>query len=581
MGILITVVGAALVLLAAYRLYGRFLATHVFQLDDARTTPAVALEDGVDYVPVKAGFLAGQHFSAIAAAGPITGPILAGTIFGWGPALAWILLGSVFIGGVHDIGAIIASVRHKARSISDVVKQNVSQRAWLLFMVFIWITLVYVIVAFTDITAGSFVGTMALENGQQLPGGAIATSSLLYLALPVAMGVLLKYTRMPLWLATAIFLPLVGVAIWVGQYIPLNIEQFFGLSTPEAAKVWNVFILAYCLVAAVLPMWMLLQPRGHLGGYFLYAALAAAAIGVAFGGFEIRYPAFIKSFDDTGAFFFPMFPLLFITVACGACSGFHSLVGSGTTSKQLRRETDAKPVGYGMMLLEGLVAVVSLACVMILAPADPLTKKAPNLIYASGIGSFLQLIGIPAALGIAFGLMAFTTFVYDTLDVCTRLGRYIIEELTGWSGRFGRVFSTALTAGVPLYFVMQTMHDAKGNPIAAWRVFWNTFGASNQLLAGLALVGVTVWLLNSRPRTKVWLVAFLPAVFMFGMANWALATAVIDPWVLGKPAAHPAIPIVSAVLIVLSVLMAVETVSAIARRNTRTPAETQGAAARA
>jgi len=380
------------------------------------------------------------------------------------------------------------------------------------------------------------------------------------------MGLLLKFTRMPLWLATAIFLPLVGVAIWIGQYVPFSIDTMFGLTPLQAAKVWDVFILGYCLVAAMLPMWMLLQPRGHLGGYFLYAALAAAAIGVVFGGYTVKYPAFINAFDNTGAFFFPMFPVLFITVACGACSGFHSLVGSGTTSKQIKRESDAKPVGYGMMLLEGLVAVVSLACVMILAPDDPLAKKAPNFIYASGLGGFLQIIGVPVALGISFGLMAFTTFVYDTLDVCTRLGRYIVEELTGWSGPAGKVFSTALTTGVPLYLVMQTITDAKGTPVAAWRVFWNTFGASNQLLAGLALVGITVWLLNTRPKTRVWLVAFLPAVWMFFMSNWALLTAVIDPWFRGRPAAHPAIPLVSAVLIGLSGLMAIETVVAITGR---------------
>jgi carbon starvation protein len=567
MSILLTVLGSAAILYLAYRTYGAYLATKVFQLDDRRVTPAVEREDGNDYVPADATFLAGQHFSAIAAAGPITGPILAGTLFGWAPALIWIVLGSVFIGGVHDFGSIVASIRHQARSISDVVRQNVSRRAWILFMIFIWITLVYVIVAFTDITAGSFVGVITLENGAQMPGGAVATSSLLYLVLPVVMGLLLKFTRMPLWLATAVFLPLVGAAIWVGQYIPLSIDAMFGLAPLQAAKVWDIFILGYCLVAAMMPMWMLLQPRGHLGGYFLYAALAAAAIGVVFGGYTIKFPAFINSFDNTGAFFFPMFPVLFITVACGACSGFHSLVGSGTTSKQIKRESDAKPVGYGMMLLEGLVAVVSLACVMILAPDDPLAKKAPNFIYASGLGGFLQLIGVPAALGISFGLMAFTTFVYDTLDVCTRLGRYIVEELTGWNGPAGKVFSTALTTGVPLYLVMQTITDAKGTPVAAWRVFWNTFGASNQLLAGLALVGITVWLLNTRPKTRVWLVAFLPAVWMFFMSNWALVTAVVDPWFRGRPAAHPAIPLVSVVLIGLSALMAIETLLAITRRS--------------
>lgn len=563
MNILFIVLGAALLLGIAYKAYGTFLAKKVFELDDSRRTPAVELEDGLDYVPVEAKFLAGQHFSAIAAAGPITGPILAGILFGWVPALIWIILGSIFIGGVHDMGALVASIRHKAKSITEVVRVNVSRRAYILFMLFIWITLVYVIVAFTDLTAGSFVGVITLENGEKLPGGAVATSSLLYLALPVVMGLLLKFTKMPLWLATTIFLPLVGLAIWVGPFIPFSVDTMLGIAPASAAKIWSVFILVYCLVAAVLPMWLLLQPRGHLGGYFLYASLAAAAIGLIFGGFPVRYPAFTKPFDNMGAMFFPMFPILFITVACGACSGFHSLVSSGTTCKQILKESDTKPVGYGMMLLEGLVAVVSLACVMIVLPGDPLAKKAPNFIYASGIGSFLKLLGIPPALGISFGLMAFTTFVYDTLDVCTRLGRYIIEELTGWTSWAGKAVSTVLTAGVPLYFVMQTMSDAKGNPIPAWKVFWNTFGASNQLLAALALVGVTVWLLNIKPRSKVWMVAFFPAVWMFIMSNWALVRSVLDGWVWGTPGVHAAVPVVSLILIALSVLMAIETLAAI------------------
>lgn len=565
MNIVIVVGGAAIILFVAYRTYGAFLAKRVFQHDNGRTTPAVEIDDGVDYVPADATFLSGQHFSAIAAAGPITGPILAGTIFGWVPALIWILVGSIFIGGVHDMGTLIASVRHKARSISDVVRQNVSVRAYSLFMAFIWITLVYVIVAFTDLTAGSFAGIVTLDDGSTVPGGAIATSSLLYLVIPVIMGLVLRFTRMKLWLATCIFLPLVGLSIWAGQYIPLSLETVFSISPVAASKVWAVIILGYCLIAAVMPMWMLLQPRGHIGGYFLYAALAVAAIGVIFGGYTIQYPAFVKGFDSLTTFFFPMMPILFITVACGACSGFHSLVGSGTTSKQLRKESDAKPVGYGMMLLEGLVAVVSLACVMILAGDSPLAKKAPNLIYASGIGSFLKLVGIPAAIGISFGLMAFTTFVYDTLDVCTRLGRYIIEELTGWKGATGKLFSTLLTAGVPLYFVMQTMTDLKGNPVAAWKVFWTTFGASNQLLAALALVGVTVWLINSRPLSRVWMVSFFPAVFMFLISTWALVLAVLDGWIWQTPGTHPAVPVVSLILILLSLMMAAETITAIAR----------------
>ncbi|MCA1954045.1 MAG: hypothetical protein LDL12_02745 [Anaerolinea sp.] len=566
MNILFVVLGVVAIFYVAYLTYGKFLATRVFKLDNSRKTPAVELEDGVDYVPTEPKFLLGQHFSAIAAAGPITGPILAGIMFGWVPALIWIVLGSIFVGGVHDMGALVASVRHKARSITEVVKINVSKRAWVLFMAFIWITLVYVIVAFTDITASSFVGIITLENGEKVGGGAIATSSLLYLALPVVMGLLLKYTKLNLTWATIIFLPLVGVAIWVGKYIPFDLAAALGVDGSTAIKVWDVIILVYCLIASVLPMWLLLQPRGHLGGYFMYAAILTAAIGVLFGGFKVQYPAFTKPMADATQFFFPMFPLLFITVACGACSGFHSLVGSGTTSKQLKREGDAKIIGYGAMLLEGIIAVVALACVMILTKDSALLSKSPNFIYASGIGNFLALLGVPAAFGISFGLMAFTTFVYDTLDVCTRLGRYIIEELTGWRTLPGKLFSTALTAGVPILFVMRTALDAKGNPIPAWKVFWNTFGASNQLLAGLALIGITVWLFSAYRKSKVWLATFIPAVWMFVMSNWALINLVRAGWFKdGFKLTSDPVPYVSVVLIVLSVLMVVETIAAMLR----------------
>jgi carbon starvation protein len=572
MNILLIVLGAAVIYFLAYRTYGAFLARRVFRLDDGRKTPAVEMEDGLDYVPTDRKFLLGQHFSAIAAAGPITGPILAGLMFGWVPALAWIILGAIFIGGVHDMGSLIASVRHKARSITEVVRVNVSRRAYVLFMIFIWITIVYIIVAFTDITSSSFVGTITLENGEQVGGGAIASSSLLYLALPIFMGLLLKYTKIGLLWSTVIFLPLVGVAIWVGRFIPFDLAMLVGTTPANAQKIWDVVILMYCFVASILPVWLLLQPRGHLGGYFMYAALVAAAIGVVGGGlsgsFSIQYPAFTKLDAGTGGFFFPMFPLLFITVACGACSGFHSLVGSGTTSKQLKREGDAKLIGYGSMLLEGMIALVALVCVMIIAKDSPLVSKSPNFIYASGIGSFLSLIGIPAAFGISFGLMAFTTFVYDTLDVTTRLGRYIIEELTGWRNMTGKAFATLLTAGVPLFFVMQTALDAKGAPIPAWRVFWNIFGASNQLLAGLALVGVTVWLLNIYPTRKVWVVSFIPAVWMFLMSNWALLRMIRDGWFKEGRFALSAdpVPYVALILVVLSAMLAAETINALTHR---------------
>ena len=572
MSLLAIIIPSAVVLAVAYRVYGSILA-RLFRLDDGAATPAVTLRDDVDYEPIPPQLLLGQHFSAIAAAGPIVGPILAGVAFGWLPALLWILVGSIFVGGVHDFSALVASVRHKARSIAEVVRDHMSRRSYVLFLAFVWIALIYIIVAFTDITAASFVGRQTLENGESVSGGGIATSSLLYLALPMIMGACMRFGRMPLWAATAVFLPLVGLAIWGGQKIPFDLGQTLGTSDATAQKVWGALLLGYCLVAAMVPMWLLLQPRGHLGGCFLYVALAGAAIGLIvsdrtlaglFGGdAAIRYPAFTGWQALNGQ---SLVPMLFITIACGACSGFHSLIASGTTSKQLRRETDARPIGYGTMLLEAMVAIVSLCCVMVLAADSPLAKQSPNFVYALGMGGFLEILGVPAAIGVSFALMAFTTFVYDTLDVCTRLGRYIIQELTGLSGRAGGWLGTALTAGVPLIFLLRPNVDANGVAVPAWKTFWSLFGASNQLLAALTLLGVTVWLWRTRRAAWVWLVTGLPTVFMYVMSTWALTEMTLPRFRSDTGLTFPADPVPWAglVLLALAAVMLVEAIRALA-----------------
>jgi carbon starvation protein len=565
--LLFIVAVSCLILATAYFTYGRFLG-RLFHLDKDAQTPAVELRDDVDFVPIDSKFLLGQHFSAIAAAGPIVGPILAGVMFGWGPALAWILIGSVFVGGVHDFGALVASVRHKARSVAEVLREYMTRRAYVLFLTFIWLTLIYIILAFTDIVAASFVGKQTLENGLTVSGGGIATSSLLYLALPVMMSLVMRYARMPLWFATIIFIPLVGMAIWCGQYIPFDLARILGLSDNQARLVWDVLLLVYCFVASVIPMWLLLQTRGYLGGFFLYIAMAGGILGLMFSGKTIQYPAYLGLVTAKGE---PIFPLLFITVACGACSGFHALVASGTTSKQLKKETDAKLIGYGAMLLEGLVAVVSLACVMMLAKNAAVLKGTvkPNLIYGIGIGSFLEVIHIPPAIGISFGLLAFTTFVYDTLDVSTRLGRYILQELSGMSSRMGGYLATAITAFVPLLFLMQENKDAAGNIIPAWKVFWSLFGASNQLLAALTLVAVTVWISRTYKARWTWLVTGGPTIWMFVMSVWTLLrfvkTGFFTPTGDFRSIPTDAVTWVALLLIILAVLIFLEAGKALSK----------------
>ncbi len=560
MSLLLVIGGVAVILLVAYWLYGGLLA-RFFQLDPKAKTPAVAMRDDVDYVPIPPHFLFGQHFSAIAAAGPIVGPIMAGIVFGWGPALAWILVGAIFIGGVHDFSALVASIRHQACSITEVVRMHMTKRAYLLFLGFIWIALVYIIVAFTDVTAQSFVGKITLEDGSVVSGAGIATSSLLYLALPVFMGLLMRYAKLSVGWATLIFLPLVGVAIWAGQKIPFNVETLFNVNQATALKIWDVALLAYCFIAGIVPMWMLLQPRGHLGGCFLYAAIFGAAAGLVVGGKTVQYPAFNAWTAPNGD---TLFPFLFIIIACGACSGFHAIVSAGTSSKQLRCEPEARIIGYGTMLLEALVAAVSLACVMMLATNDPMVKKAPNFIYANGIGEFLGVFGVAKAFGISFGLLAFATFVYDTLDICTRLGRYIIQELTGWKNRIGRCAATAIMAIVPLLFIMRTATDAKGNVIPVWKAFWTLFGASNQLLAALTLLGITVWLVHRYHAKWIWFVTGVPTVFMYVMSVWALVMIMYAKMSLPGWWSDP-VPWVAAILIILAALMLVEAVIVLIR----------------
>ncbi len=504
---------AALVLVTlglGYHFYGGFVARQ-YRLERDVETPARRHNDGLDFVPTEPFYLLPQHFSAIAAAGPIAGPILACQQFGWLPSILWIGLGVIFIGAVHDFSTLVASVRHDARSIAEVVKENLGEHAYWAIMVFIWFALVYVIVAFTDLTASTFVSGDAEMRGLELPfnpGGAVAMASVLYLTLAVMMGLVARFLAPPLWLQTLIFVPATLVAVWAGTWLSTWIVL--------DARTWAVLILGYCFVGSLTPVWALLQPRGYLGGFVLYLALAFGVVGMFFGGFEVRQEAF-RGFvvpGETGQ----LFPFLFVTIACGACSGFHGLICSGTTSKQIARETDCRPIGYGAMLLEAFVALIALGTIMI-ASGPEIAGKAPGAIYGEGLGRFVSVVLGEEHLLLAttFGAMAFSTFVFDTLDVSTRLGRYVMSELLGWQGRAGAVAATAVMCLVPLLLLL-----ASGP--GSYRVFWTLFGSSNQLLAGLSLLVITVWL--RRTGRSSWY-TFLPAIFILTITLWSLVLQVV------------------------------------------------------
>jgi carbon starvation protein len=369
-------------------------------------------------------------------------------------------------------------------------------------------------VAFTDITAGTFVaGDEALVGETRFnPGGAVALASVLYLGLSILLGLVERFLKPPLWLSTIIFVPATFALSYVGtQYSHL---LSFGHQS------WAILILLYCVAASLMPVWALLQPRGYLGGFVLYSAIAVGVIGIFFGGYSIQQPAF-KSFD-VGGLTGMLFPFLFVTIACGACSGFHGLVCSGTTSKQLDKESHAKPVGYGGMLSEGFVAFIALVTVMI-ATSEALVGPegrplSAGKIYGNGIGNFLTLIIGKNNLqfAITFGAMAFSTFVFDTLDVSMRLGRYLIQELLGIPGHLGAIVGTLVTVALPFALIF---FATPGSYVE----FWTLFGASNQLLAALTLLSITAWLYRARRRIAFTLI---PMLFVLAITLWALGAMV-------------------------------------------------------
>lgn len=555
MHLLVLMVVGIILLVAGYFTYGLFIS-RILRLDNRRATPACTLRDDVDFVPTRKWYLFSQHLSAIAAAGPVVGPILAGMWFGWLPAFLWIIFGGIFIGGVHDLASLVASVRHQGRSIAEVVRVHMSRRAYVLFLLFLWCSLVYSITAFTDITAGTFV------SGSE--GPQVASSSMMYLSLAVVMGVVLRKTTLSLGIATLLFIPGVFLCIYLGQFFPLQLPAFGGIE-PRAG--WNVVLLSYCLVAAVVPVWLLLQPRGYLGGFFFTATAAVSFIGILVGTFTqqylVRYPFFTQWVAPGGL---PLLPVLFTTIACGACSGFHAIVASGTTSKQIAKETDTRLIGYGGMLMESFVALIALGTVAILTNPQARALGDPNQIYANGIATFLGALGLERSFALNFALLAFATFVYDTLDVATRLGRYIFQELIGWRGRFSNLVATLATLLLPFFFVTRKVVDANGLAVPAWKVFWTVFGSSNQLLAALVLLAIAAWLFKERARVAVVLV---PAVCMLIIAVTSLYC-IVRPWLhqlsSGSRMTIGPLVVTVGVLLLLAFLLVIEVIMVFAKR---------------
>jgi carbon starvation protein len=529
--------GIELVLIAlvmyvvAYKLYGGFLSKRL-EVNNKVETPAHTMSDGVDYCPAKAPVLLGHHFASIAGAGPIVGPVIAAG-FGWMPVYLWVVFGAIFIGGVHDYASIIASVRHQSKSIGYIIQSYIGISGKKLFLIFAWATLILVIAVFTIIVADTFT---------HIPSA--GTSSILFMLLAVLFGIAIYRLKIRLWIATMVGVILLFLSIPAGNLFPIQLS----------ALTWQLILFGYIFIASTVPVWILLQPRDYLNSFFLYALMAGGLVGVFFAAPSINIPAFSTfSLDKVGY----LFPALFVTVACGAISGFHSIVGSGTTAKQLNKETDGRIVGYGGMLIEGMLAVLSLIAVASMVNKefiDILVTKGPVPAFSLGVARFINaipLLNISIPMAQTFTALAVSAFALTSLDTATRLARFMFQEYfenkeSEKKSLFitNRYVSTAITVtfGAALTFSGQTMS------------IWPVFGSANQLLAALALLALTVWVANLK---KGYLFVLIPMIFMFAVTLTALGMLIYTNFI----ATNYTLSIISILLFTLAVLLGLKAYS--------------------
>ena len=477
-------ISAAVFFILGYRFYSKKLE-RIWQINPQRQTPASVRYDGLDFVPAQNWVvLFGHHFASIAGAGPIIGPAIGVCYWGWGPALIWILLGSVFIGGVHDFGSLITSVREDGATIGDIAARSISGKAKIILSVFTWLALLLVIAVFAYLGAGTLVSQPEIV----LPSFGI---------IPIAIGVGLALYRLkwnPL-IVTVTGLVLLGFLIYYGKTLPPSWNT--GQTT------WIIILLVYSFLASTLPVNLLLQPRDYLSSFLLAIGIILGVLGVCFSHPNMNSPAFLSYNSTMG----PLWPMMFITVACGAVSGFHSLVGSGTTSKQLANETHARRIGFGGMLMEGFLATIVIIAVVGGLQASELSqhiadKTSPVDLFGLGFGNICAPFLGPYGSFVALTIL--NVFILTTLDSATRITRYITEEMFGIKNRFAATGLVVLVAGV-----LALGKDNSQNPL--WQKIWPAFGASNQLVAALALLVIAAWLLSKKRPT---LYVLIPAMFM-------------------------------------------------------------------
>lgn len=512
---------AIVVLALGYVFYGGWLAKQ-WGVEPNRPTPAHELEDGVDYVPAAPYVVLGHHFSSIAGAGPINGPIQA-AVFGWVPVLLWVLIGGIFFGAMHDFGALFASIRHKGKTLATVIAANIDDTAKRLFCVFAYLTLILVVAAFSSIVASTFAVTapaagadpVAVESAN-LANMRTAMISILFIVVAVIYGFATRGRKIPTAANVIISIVIIVAVVAIGFNCPV-------LALDNTA--WMVIVGIYILLASVAPVWILLQPRDYLSSYLLYGMIILSLLGIIGSGVmgvsaNLEIPAFTGFTAAVGeskvAASGFLFPALFITIACGAISGFHSLVASGTTSKQLDREAEAQPIAYGGMLLECLVAVISLCAVaFVFSGYMDGTYASPTQVFAAGLSQMLATVpGLAETQQVAYALLvlAVSVFCLTSLDTATRLARYMFQELftptgmepdqlTGWR----KVLAN------PWVATIITVILGVGLGLTGYQLVWPLFGAANQLLAALGLLAVCAWLGNAGRNNKMF---YIPMTFM-------------------------------------------------------------------
>lgn len=484
-GLLILAI-AIIVLGGAYVIYGNYLVK-TWGIDPKAKTPAVLKEDGEDYVPTPKFVVFAHQFSSIAGAGPITGPVIA-LMYGWLPALIWILVGGIFFGAVHDFGALYASVKNEGKSMGLIIEQYIGKTGKKMFLIFCWLFTLIVIAAFTDIVAGTFDGIDA-QGMVNTVNGTTASISMLFIVVAIVFGLFIKYKKPSQKLEFIIGIVLLIAMIALGIAFPICIDRSF----------WIFIIIGYLFLASILPMWLLMQPRDYLTTFLLVGMIAGAVIGVFVANPTMNLPAF-TGFEVNGKF---LFPTLFVTIACGAVSGFHSLVSSGTSSKQISNEKDMKLVGFGAMLLEALLAVLALVVVSSLANSGTLPEGTPFQLFSTGVSGFLAKLGLPSHVATCIMAMSVSALALTSLDSVARIGRMSLQELCDNGGNekgLAKIFKNKYAATIITLFIGYLL------ALGGYNNIWPLFGASNQLLSALVLISLSVFLKSTgRKGFMLWI----------------------------------------------------------------------------